>query len=203
LEAGSADEGRDDYKSGKGFRARARHNGREPRDDRPSRSGAPRPQDRYHPLVRPEVLKILQGQNMLPAITFIFSRAGCDGALYQCLRSRMTLTSEEEAEEIKAIGDAGIEGIPEDDLHVLTVRQVVCDLARGVASRHSVVLSAFRHIVEDLFVKGLDWAVFATETLALGINMPARTVVLEKLIKFNGEAHVDLNPGQYTQLTGR
>lgn len=203
LEAGSADEGRDDYKSGKGFRARARHNGREPRDDRPSRSGAPRPQDRYHPLGRPEVLKILQGQNMLPAITFIFSRAGCDGALYQCLRSRMTLTSEEEAEEIKAIVDAGVEGIPEDDLQVLNFRQWRQALSRGFAAHHAGMLPAFRHIVEDLFVKGLVRAVFATETLALGINMPARTVVLEKLIKFNGEAHVDLTPGQYTQLTGR
>ncbi|MDN6136742.1 RNA helicase [Corynebacterium sp.] len=203
LEAGSADEGRDDYKSGKGFRARARHNGCEPRDDRPSRSGAPRPQDRYHPLGRPEVLKILQGQNMLPAITFIFSRAGCDGALYQCLRSRMTLTSEEEAEEIKAIVDAGVEGIPEDDLQVLNFRQWRQALSRGFAAHHAGMLPAFRHIVEDLFVKGLVRAVFATETLALGINMPARTVVLEKLIKFNGEAHVDLTPGQYTQLTGR
>ncbi|PQM73694.1 RNA helicase [Corynebacterium sp. J010B-136] len=203
LEAGSADEGRDDYKSGKGFRARARHNGREPRDDRSSRSGAPRPQDRYHPLGRPEVLKILQGQNMLPAITFIFSRAGCDGALYQCLRSRMTLTSEEEAEEIKAIVDAGVEGIPEDDLQVLNFRQWRQALSRGFAAHHAGMLPAFRHIVEDLFVKGLVRAVFATETLALGINMPARTVVLEKLIKFNGEAHVDLTPGQYTQLTGR
>ena len=65
------------------------------------------------------------------------------------------------------------------------------------------MLPAFRHIVEDLFSRGLVKACFATETLALGINMPARSVVLEKLIKFNGEAHVDLTPGQYTQLTGR
>ena len=203
LESGSSDEGREAYKSGKGFRARARQHGREPRDDRPSRSGAPRPQDRYHPLGRPEVLKILQGQNMLPAITFIFSRAGCDGALYQCLRSRMTLTTDEEAEQIKAIVDAGVEGIPEDDLQVLNFRQWRQALSRGFAAHHAGMLPAFRHIVEDLFVRGLVRAVFATETLALGINMPARTVVLEKLVKFNGEAHVDLTPGQYTQLTGR
>ena len=203
LESGSAEEGREAYKSGKGFRARARQHGREPRDDRPSRSGAPRPQDRYHPLGRPEVLKILQGQNMLPAITFIFSRAGCDGALYQCLRSRMTLTTDEEAEQIKAIVDAGVEGIPEDDLQVLNFRQWRQALSRGFAAHHAGMLPAFRHIVEDLFVRGLVRAVFATETLALGINMPARTVVLEKLVKFNGEAHVDLTPGQYTQLTGR
>ena len=58
-------------------------------------------------------------------------------------------------------------------------------------------------MVEELFQKGLIKAVFATETLALGINMPARTVVLEKLIKYNGESHVPITPGEYTQLTGR
>ena len=58
---------------------------------------------------------------MLPAITFIFSRAGCDGALYQCLRSRMVLTSQEEAQEIKDIVDAGVEGIPEEDLRSSTL----------------------------------------------------------------------------------
>lgn len=218
LESGSNDDGRDDYKSGKGFRARAGHrggddrNGHGGRDDRRGgqrgghhggRSGNQRPQDRYRPLGRPEVLKILQGQNMLPAITFIFSRAGCDGALYQCLRSKMSLTTPEEAEEIKAIVDAGVEGIPEEDLQVLNFRQWRQALSRGFAAHHAGMLPAFRHIVEDLFVQGLVRAVFATETLALGINMPARTVVLEKLIKFNGEAHVDLTPGQYTQLTGR
>jgi ATP-dependent RNA helicase HelY len=65
------------------------------------------------------------------------------------------------------------------------------------------MLPAFRHTVEELFTAGLIRAVFATETLALGINMPARTVVLERLVKFNGEQHLPLTPGEYTQLTGR
>lgn len=186
-----------------GFKSRTKFRPRHKGGDRVSRSGGVRPQDRYRPLGRPEVLRILQGQNMLPAITFIFSRAGCDGALYQCLRSRMELTSPEEAETIKAIIDKGVEGIPEEDLEVLNFRQWRQALSRGFAAHHAGMLPAFRHIVEELFVKGLVRAVFATETLALGINMPARTVVLEKLVKFNGEAHVDLTPGQYTQLTGR
>ncbi len=62
---------------------------------------------------------------------------------------------------------------------------------------------AFKETVEDLFKRGLVKAVFATETLALGINMPAKTVILEKLTKWNGEAHVPITPGEYTQLTGR
>ena len=65
------------------------------------------------------------------------------------------------------------------------------------------MLPVFKEVVEELFTEGLVRAVFATETLALGINMPARTVVLEKLDKWNGEAHVALTPGEYTQLTGR
>ena len=205
LEAGDTDNGRTDYAQNRAsFRARARHKGGG-RHDRHSdrRSGAPRAQDRYRPLGRPEVLKELQAMEMLPAITFIFSRAGCDGALYQCLRSRMVLTSPEEATEIRAIVDKGVEGIPEEDLKVLDFKRWREALSRGFAAHHAGMLPAFRHIVEELFVKGLVRAVFATETLALGINMPARTVVLEKLVKFNGEAHVDLTPGQYTQLTGR
>lgn len=193
LQSDEATEGRADYESGRGFRARAA--GR--------RSGVTRPADRHRPVGRPEVLGVLGGMNMLPAITFIFSRAGCDAALMQCLRSKMVLTSQEEAEEIGRIIDAGVEGIPEEDLEVLRFRQWRASLTRGFAAHHAGMLPAFRHIVEDLFVRGLVRSVFATETLALGINMPARTVVLEKLVKFNGEAHVDLTPGQYTQLTGR
>ncbi|WP_257158223.1 DEAD/DEAH box helicase [Corynebacterium cystitidis] len=193
LEAGATSEGRSDYEQGRGFRARAE--GR--------RSGKDRVQDRYRPVGRPEVISTLGGQNMLPSITFIFSRAGCDGALAQCHRSRMELTTKEEAQQIREIVDKGVEGIPAEDLEVLNFRQLRSVWSRGFAAHHAGMLPGFRHIVEELFVKGLVKAVFATETLALGINMPARTVVLEKLVKFNGEAHVDLTPGQYTQLTGR
>lgn len=190
IEAGSSDEGRRDFEEGRGFRSRAR-------------SGRTRGQDKVRPVGRPEVVTALQGQDMLPAIVFIFSRAGCDGALFQCLRSRKELTTPEERAEIEQIIDDGIDGIPEEDLEVLNFRQVRTAWMRGFAAHHAGLLPAFKHIVEQLFVRGLVKVVFATETLALGINMPARTVVLEKMVKFNGEAHVDLTPGQYTQLTGR
>lgn len=198
LESGQAQDQRSQYNKAAGFRSRSKGGDRVVR-----RSGAPREQDRFRPLGRPEVLQILRNQKMLPAITFIFSRAGCDGALYQCMRSQLTLTSQEEAELIAQIVDQGVEGIPEEDLKVLDFRRWKQALMRGFAAHHAGMLPAFRHIVEELFVKGLVRAVFATETLAMGINMPARTVVLEKLVKYNGEAHVDLTPGQYTQLTGR
>ena len=76
-------------------------------------------------------------------------------------------------------------------------------LTRGVAAHHAGMLPAFKQVVEELFRRGLCKVVFATETLALGINMPARTVVIEKLSKWNGETHADITPGEYTQLTGR
>ncbi|MDJ0112303.1 helicase-related protein, partial [Rhodococcus erythropolis] len=93
--------------------------------------------------------------------------------------------------------------LPEEDLEVLGYRDWCKALRRGLASHHAGMLPAFRQTVEELFVKGLVRAVFATETLALGINMPARTVVLERLVKYNGESHAELTPGEYTQLTGR
>ncbi|QGU04590.1 DEAD/DEAH box helicase [Corynebacterium comes] len=193
MESAQAEEGRSDWESGHGFRARAE--GR--------RAGVKRPEDRQRPVGRPDVIRVLQSMKMLPAITFIFSRAGCDGALFQCVRSNLVLTSPEESERIEQIINEGVEGIPLEDLEVLQFSQWKTALKRGFAAHHAGMLPAFRHIVEKLFVQGLLRAVFATETLALGINMPARSVVLEKLVKFDGESHVDLTPGQYTQLTGR
>lgn len=157
----------------------------------------------FRPLPRPEVLAKLDEEALLPAITFVFSRAGCDAALTQCLRSPLQLTSPEQVEEIGAIIDRHTGELPKSDLDVLGYWEWREALERGLAAHHAGMLPAFRHTVEELFVKGLVRAVFATETLALGINMPARTVVLERLVKYNGETHAELTPGEYTQLTGR
>ncbi|WP_063053865.1 DEAD/DEAH box helicase, partial [Nocardia arthritidis] len=176
--------------------------------DRMNSWGAPRngrggPRRDFRPLPRPEVLAKLDEEGLLPAITFIFSRAGCDGALAQCLRSRLDLSRPEERDEVDAIIDKHTGDLPKTDLEVLGYWEWREALHRGLAAHHAGMLPAFRHTVEELFVNGLVRAVFATETLALGINMPARTVVLERLVKFNGESHAELTPGEYTQLTGR
>jgi len=158
---------------------------------------------RFRPPARVDVVERLDRAGLLPAITFVFSRAGCDAALAQCVRSGLRLTSPEEATEIRRVVDTRTSGLPEADLGVLGFWEWREALERGVAAHHAGMLPAFKETVEELFVRGLVRAVFATETLALGINMPARTVVLERLVKYNGEAHVDLTPGEYTQLTGR
>ncbi|CQD20397.1 DEAD/DEAH box helicase [Mycolicibacterium conceptionense] len=113
------------------------------------------------------------------------------------------MTTDEERARIAEIVDRRCADLAESDLIVLDYHQWREGLLRGLAAHHAGMLPVFRHTVEELFTAGLVKAVFATETLALGINMPARTVVLERLVKFNGEQHVPLTPGEYTQLTGR
>ena len=154
-------------------------------------------------LSRADIIEKLANQNLLPAITFIFSRIGCDAAVKQCLHAGLRLTSTAEREEIRATALKYTQNIAEEDLVVLGFDEWLSALERGIAAHHAGLLPSFKSAVEELFQKGLIKAVFATETLALGINMPARTVVLEKLIKYNGESHVPITPGEYTQLTGR
>jgi ATP-dependent RNA helicase HelY len=173
---------------------------RQPGRGSAARPGRPR---FYRPPARPDVIAILDSQGLLPAITFVFSRAGCDAAVAQCLRSPLRLTTEEERAQIAEVIDHRCGDLADSDLAVLGYYEWREGLLRGLAAHHAGMLPAFRHTVEELFTAGLIRAVFATETLALGINMPARTVVLERLVKFNGEQHMPLTPGEYTQLTGR
>ena len=168
--------------------------------DRHRRGRYSEPKER---LSRADIIEKLAHENMLPAITFIFSRIGCDAAVKQCLAAGIRLTSPDERTEIKATALKYTANIAAEDLEVLGFSDWLTALERGIAAHHAGLLPSFKGAVEDLFQRGLVKAVFATETLALGINMPARTVVLEKLVKFNGEAHVPITPGEYTQLTGR
>ena len=168
---------------------------------RPAR-GARRP-TRFRAPRRPEVIARLDTAGLLPAITFIFSRAGCEAAVRQCLDAGVRLTTADEAAAITEIAERRTRDIPESDLPVLGYLEWLTGLQRGIAAHHAGMLPTFKEIVEELFEAGLVRAVFATETLALGINMPARTVVIERLDKWNGETHADLTPGEYTQLTGR
>jgi ATP-dependent RNA helicase HelY len=168
----------------------------------PGRRGA-RPGRGWRPPARPDVIARLDSEGLLPAITFIFSRAGCDAAARQCVHAGLWLTSEDERDEIDRVVGELTANIPPEDLDVLGYWEWRDALRRGVAAHHAGLIPAFKQTVEELFVRGLVRAVFATETLALGINMPARTVVLERLTKFNGESHADITPGEYTQLTGR
>ncbi len=152
---------------------------------------------------RPATVRRLDHAGLLPAICFIFSRAGCDGAVEQCMRGGVNLTTDEERKQIRDYADWACGRLDPADLAALGFDEWLFALERGVAAHHAGLVPLFKEVVEALFQSGLVKCVFATETLALGINMPARSVVLERLVKWNGEAHVDLTPGEYTQLTGR
>ncbi|OLF12229.1 RNA helicase [Actinophytocola xinjiangensis] len=167
------------------------------------RRGAPPRGPRFRPPSRVDVVTRLDGAGLLPAIVFVFSRVGCDAAVAQCTRSGLRMNTDSEVAEIRRIVEHRTRDLNDADLRVLGYWEWREALERGFASHHAGLLPAFKETVEELFLRGLVKVVFATETLALGINMPARTVVLERLVKYNGEAHVDLTAGEYTQLTGR
>lgn len=158
---------------------------------------------RYATPSRVEVVEALAREMMLPAIYFIFSRAGCDAAAMRILDSGIRLTDSQEREAIREIVDQRTSHLTDTDLAVLGFSRWIAGLEAGVAAHHAGMVPAFKETVEELFELGLLKVVFATETLALGINMPAKSVVLESLTKFDGESHQMLRPGDYTQLTGR
>jgi ATP-dependent RNA helicase HelY len=179
----------------RGYRGRG---GRRPGGDRADRAfGARRTPARF------AVVDALDADGLLPAIYFVFSRAGCEGAVQQCLTAGLRLTSPAEEAEIRRVAEERTATIPAEDLEVLGYWTWTESLARGIAAHHAGMLPVFKETVEELFSRGLIKVVFATETLALGINMPARSVALEKLVKWDGTAHVEVTPGEYTQLTGR
>jgi len=176
----------------------------EDRNDR-SESGHPKGAHRRKlvPPGRVETLKLLHQQDMLPAIFFIFSRNQCDEAARSCVEFGVGLTTDEDRRAIRAIADARLGGLDSADLAVLGYDQFLLQLDAGVAAHHAGMVPPMKEVVEACFIAGLIKVVFATETLAVGINMPARSVVIEKLTKFTGEHHEQLTPGEYTQLTGR
>jgi ATP-dependent RNA helicase HelY len=162
-----------------------------------------RPRSRLYTPWRSEVVDRLGEESMLPAIYFIFSRAACDDAVRQCLADGVRLTTPEERRQIRAIAEAKVEALSDDDLRVLGYGAWLTGLEAGLGAHHAGLVPPFKEAVEACFGAALVKVVFATETLSLGINMPARSVVIEKLTKFTGERHETLTPGEYTQLTGR
>jgi len=152
---------------------------------------------------RSEVVEALSDADALPVIYFIFSRAACDDAVRQCLNDGIRLTAPEDRAHIRGIAEAKVASLSDADLRVLGYGEWLSGLEAGLAAHHAGLVPPFKEAVEACFAAALVKVVFATETLSLGINMPARSVVIEKLSKFTGERHEFLTPGEYTQFTGR
>lgn len=152
---------------------------------------------------RHATIELLAERHLLPAIFFIFSRNQCEDAARSVVAAGVRLTTETERDAIAAIAEERLGALDDADLEVLGYGELRLQLEAGVAPHHAGMVPAFKEAVEQCFIAGLLKVVFATETLAVGVNMPARTVVIEKLTKFTGEHHELLTPGEYTQLTGR
>ena len=152
---------------------------------------------------RPETVELLEDHGMLPAIVFIFSRAQCEDAVAACMREGLVLSTAEEEDEIRSVVERHCARLSDDDLEALGYDDFIADVSTGVACHHAGMIPVFKEAVEECFVRGLVKVVFATETLAVGINMPARAVVIEKITKYTGEHHSLLRASEFTQLTGR
>ena len=174
------------------------------RGSRRARVGAP---DTAHgPNLTPsrrQLVVELRRANMLPAIVFVFSRQGCDAAVRQLADADLRLTTPVQQTALWQIAERHGAALNDADKAAVGWDDFVAALREGLAAHHAGLLPALKAVVEEAFAAGLLKVVFATETLALGINMPARSVVVEKLVKYNGESHVDVTPGEFTQLTGR
>ncbi len=152
---------------------------------------------------RSEVIEHLGNADRLPAIFFIFSRQGCDDAAQGCLDYNIDFLDGREKVQVERIVEQHVAEISREDLLLLNFEQWVEGLKAGIAAHHAGMVTPFKEAVEDCFAAGLLKVVFATETLAMGVNLPARSVVIEQLSRFRGEGHAVLTPGEYTQLTGR
>jgi superfamily II RNA helicase len=157
----------------------------------------------YRSPLRTELIDELDALEMLPAIVFIFSRAACDDAVRQVIRDGVRLTDAAERDAIHRVAERRVEVLSDEDLTVLGYDEWIECLTSGVAAHHAGLVPVFRETVEECFAAGLLKVVFATETLSLGINMPARSVVIERFSKFGGAGRASLTSGEYLQLTGR
>jgi superfamily II RNA helicase len=165
------------------------------------KTGAPPPP--FRAPRRSELLMALEREDLLPVIVFIFSRAACDDAAHQCRRDGLMFTTPEERRDIEAIAQSRLVDFSDDDLRALEYADFIDCLRRGLAMHHAGMVPAFREIVEACFELNLLAVVFATETLALGVNMPARSVALERFSKYSDAGRKFLTSGEYSQMTGR
>ena len=143
-----------------------------------------------------DVVRNLHEKNMLPAIYFTFSRKKCDEQMEKC--ASLCLVTKKEQDEIRQIIDEYIAENP-----YLYKNKHIEYLLLGVASHHAGLLPGWKVLVEKLFQKGLIKVVFATETLAAGINMPARSTVISSISKRTDSGHRTLTPSEFLQMSGR
>jgi ATP-dependent RNA helicase HelY len=148
-----------------------------------------------------DVVRALEGADLLPAIYFFFGRRLVEGAAESC--RRMSLLSHRETVHVRRAVQDRLASMPAEDRSLDQVERLTTLLPRGIGFHHAGLLPPLKTLVEELLAEGILRVVFATDTLALGINVPARSVVLGEMAKFDGQIRRLLTAGEYRQLTGR
>ncbi|XP_050296280.1 helicase SKI2W [Anthonomus grandis grandis] len=143
----------------------------------------------------------LQKFELLPVVAFIFSRQKCDNNAD--ILTNLDLTSQQEKSQIVVFFNKCIRSLKEPDRNIPQIVKMKNILTRGIGVHHSGVLPIVKEIVEMLFQKGLIKILFATETFAMGVNMPARTVIFDSIRKHDGMELRNLLPAEYIQMAGR
>jgi superfamily II RNA helicase len=161
---------------------------------------------RHHRRHGPDVGRLLvelRRRRWLPTIYFIFSRAGCEAVLRRCLRDGISSLDESQADEVEAAIDKTLMDYPSIAPDSELNRLIFEGLRQGIGIHHAGMLAALKRLTEVLFERGLVQVVFATETMSLGIHMPAKSVVIENLRKRSDYGFRTLHVGELTQIAGR
>lgn len=148
-----------------------------------------------------KIVKMIKERKFHPVIVFSFSRRECEQ--YATSMAKVDFNSEEEKDVVNDVFTNAIQCLSEEDRELLPIKLILPLLERGIAMHHSGLLPIVKEVVEILFQEGLIKALFATETFAMGLNMPAKTVVFTAVRKWDGDSHRWMSSGEYIQMSGR
>ncbi|KAF5194894.1 Superkiller viralicidic activity 2-like, partial [Thalictrum thalictroides] len=148
-----------------------------------------------------KIVKMIMERKFQPVIIFSFSRRECEQ--HALSMSKLDFNTEEEKEHVTEVFKNAILCLNEEDRNLPAIELMLPLLQRGIAVHHSGLLPLIKELVELLFQEGLVKALFATETFAMGLNMPAKTVVFTSVKKWDGDSHRFIGSGEYIQMSGR
>ncbi|KAL3322548.1 hypothetical protein AABB24_039914 [Solanum stoloniferum] len=148
-----------------------------------------------------KIVKMIMARKFQPVIIFSFSRIDCEK--HAMCMTKLDFNTEEEKEAVEQVFHSAVACLNEEDRNLPAIELMLPLLQRGIAVHHSGLLPVVKELVELLFQEGLIKALFATETFAMGLNMPAKTVVFTSVKKWDGDAHRYIGSGEYIQMSGR
>ncbi|KAK3228637.1 hypothetical protein Dsin_000518 [Dipteronia sinensis] len=148
-----------------------------------------------------KIVKMIMERQFQPVIVFSFSRRECEQ--HAMSMSKLDFNSQEEKDDVEQVFNSAVLCLNEEDRNLPAIELMLPLLKRGIAVHHSGLLPVIKELVELLFQEGLVKALFATETFAMGLNMPAKTVVFTAVKKWDGDSHRFIGSGEYIQMSGR